>query len=154
MAILGTETKDRSIIAQDAIECAMAIRYVMENDVQPMLTSAGIPHINFRVGIDLGEVLIGRIGVHSHNFLSAVGTIANLACKLQGFARSNGICIGDALARCLHAHLQQYCEVGDHPDWNWQYNESGKPYDYYHFNLDWPDPLEWMRRGFASQAIS
>lgn len=153
MAILGTETLDRSIIAQDAIECAMAIRYVMEKDVQPLLASVGLPHINFRVGIDMGEVLIGRIGIHSHNFLSVVGTIANLSCKLQGFARSNGICIGDALAQELHPRLHQYCETGDHADWTWQYS-TGQPYDYYHFNLNWPDPLEWAQRGFFSQAVS
>lgn len=153
MAILGTETKDRGIIAQDAIECAMAIRYVMENDVQPLLSSVGLPHINFRVGIDMGEVLIGRIGVHSHNFLSVVGTIANLSCKLQGFARANGICIGDTLARNLHPHLHQYCEPGDHPDWTWNYNQTGQPYHYYHFKHDWPEPLEWVKRGFLSQLI-
>jgi len=154
MAILGTETKDRSIIAQDAIECAMAIRYVMENDIQPLLTSVGLPHINFRVGIDLGEVLIGRIGVHSHNFLSVVGTIANLACKLQGFARSNGICIGDTLAHCLHTQLHQYCVTGVDPDWQWHNPQTGHPYNYYHFNLDWPEPLEWSSRGFARQPIN
>ncbi|WP_318557312.1 adenylate/guanylate cyclase domain-containing protein [Geobacter anodireducens] len=151
MAILGTETKDRSIIAQEAIECAMAIRYVTENEVQPMLASVGLPHINFRVGIDLGEVLIGRIGIHSHNFLSVVGTIANLACKLQGLARSNGICIGDSLVRCLNPYLQIHAELGEHPDWAWQYTHTGQAYNYYHFNLDWPEPLEWFRRGFINQ---
>lgn len=151
MAILGTETKDCCIIAQDAIECAMAIRYVMENEVQPMLTSAGLPHINFRVGVDLGEVLIGRIGIHSHNFLSVVGTIANLACKLQGLARPNGICIGDSLACCLNPYLQQHVEIGECPDWTWQYSQTGQPYNYYHFTLNWPDPSEWVRRGFINQ---
>jgi class 3 adenylate cyclase len=151
MAILGTETKDRSVIAQDAIECAMAIRYVMENEVNSMLASVGLPPINFRVGIDLGEVLIGRIGIHSHNFLSVIGTYANLACKLQELARPNGICIGNSLASCLNQYLQQHIVIGEHPDWTWEYSQTSRPYNYYHFNLDWPDPVEWLRSGFRNQ---
>jgi adenylate cyclase len=152
MAILGAETKDLGTIAQDAIECAMAIRYVMENEVQPTLVAAGLPHVNFRIGIDMGNVLVGKIGVHSHNFLSAIGTIANIANKLQSHARPNGICIGEALATNLHSHLHQYCEVGDDPDWNWQRVETGQPYNHYHYNHDWPDPLTWTRTGFLQQA--
>lgn len=151
MAILGTETRDLNVIAQDAIECAMAIRYVMENNVQPALVAAGLPHINFRIGIDMGKVFIGRIGVHSHNFLSAVGTFANLASKIQKHARSNGICIGENIAVALHPHLYQFCEKGDHPEWNWQRTETGAPYDFYHFNHDWPDPDVWQKRGFFLQ---
>lgn len=153
MAILGTETKDLEVIAQDAIECAMAIRYVMANDIQQALTNAGLPNINFRIGIDMGTVLIGKIGVHSHNFLSAIGTIANLACKLQTYARSNGICIGEDLARSLHSYLHQFCEQGEHPDWSWQRSATGYPYNFYHFHHDWPDPEAWVKGGFVRQPV-
>lgn len=153
MAILGTETKDLGVIAQDAIECAMAIRYVMSNDIPPALSNAGLPNINFRVGVDMGQVLIGKIGIHTHNFLSAIGTIANLACKLQTYARPNGICIGETLARNLHPNLYQFCEQGEHPDWNWQTMATGQPYHFYHFHHDWPDPAEWVKSGFFRQLL-
>ncbi|BCR05642.1 hypothetical protein DESUT3_27110 [Desulfuromonas versatilis] len=52
MAIIGPETKDRIIIAQEAIQCAMDIRYVVENEVQAMLASDELLHTNFRIGID------------------------------------------------------------------------------------------------------
>lgn len=153
MAILGTETKDLNVIAQDAIECAMAIRYVMGNDIRQALSNAELPNINFRIGVDMGAVLIGKIGVHNHNFLSAIGTIANLSCKLQTYAQPNGICIGETLARNLHSYLHQFCEQGEHPDWNWQRVGTGQPYHFYHFHHDWPDPEEWVRGGFVRQPV-
>ena len=154
MAILGTESKDLNVIAQDAIECAMAIRYLMTNDIQPALARAGLPIINFRIGIDMGQVLIGKIGINNHNFLSAIGTAANLASKIQSLALSNGICIGNGLARNLHPYLYAFCEVGVHPEWTWRYGNNGPPYNFYHFNHDWPDPAEWIRGGFLRQPVA
>ena len=81
MAILGTETAEAKIIAQQAIESAQTIKYLMQVDVLPHLVSQGLPSLNFRIGIEMGEVLISRIGLHKMNFLTAVGSPANRASK-------------------------------------------------------------------------
>lgn len=63
MALLGTETLRKNIIAQEAIESAQIIKYMMKTDVLPQLIAHGLPYLNFRIGLDMGEVLISRIGI-------------------------------------------------------------------------------------------
>ena len=52
------ETRNSFLIARDAIESAMAMQYVMLNDIHSRLVNEGLPVMNFRIGIDMGEVLI------------------------------------------------------------------------------------------------
>jgi adenylate cyclase len=145
MAILGTETPNSEVIAREAIEVAQTIKYIMKSDVIPSLTAQGFPALNFRIGIEMGEVLISRIGLHSMNFLTAVGSPANRASKLEGLAKANGIAIGETLAHSLHVHLHSYLQKGDDPSWAWQYPDGETAYDYYHYNYEWPEPKQWLK---------
>ncbi len=138
MAIFGTETRDKSKIVRDAIEAAMAIRFVMLNDIKAKLASQELPSMDFRIGVETGELLLARIGIHSNNFLTAVGDAANRACKLQGLAGTNGICIGEDVALKLAPELQQYCVLGSDSAWDW--SRGNTPYQFYHFTHDWSDP--------------
>jgi class 3 adenylate cyclase len=101
MAIMGTETPDQDRIAREAIEAAHTIKYLMRTDVIPQLVAQGLPPLNFRIGIEMGELLISRIGLHDMNFLAAVGSLPTCASKLECLARPNGIAIGENLARNL-----------------------------------------------------
>ena len=106
MAIIGTETRDSFLIARDAIESAMAMRYIMLNDICNKFNEEGIPFVNFRIGIDMGDVLISRIGIDATNHLVVIGDAANRASKLHGYASSNGIVIGESIYSNLHPFLQ------------------------------------------------
>ena len=77
------------------------------------------------------------------NFLTAVGSPANRASKLEGLARPNGIAIGENFAKNLHPCLHKYLEKGEDPGWKWQSN--GVPYNYYHYIFDWYEPKLWLR---------
>lgn len=145
MAIFGTETRNNFLIARDAIESAMAMRYVMLNDIHPKFLNEEIPILNFRIGIDMEEVLISRIGIKNTNFLSVVGGAANRASKLQALAESNGICIGENIYRNLNPLLHQYCREGKHEDWNWSCIRTKAPYRFFYYDANWPDPKEWIR---------
>lgn len=145
MAILGTETPDQKIIARDAVEAAQTIRFIMKSDVLPQLVAQGFPPLSFRIGIEMGEVLISRIGLHNMNFLTAVGSPANRASKLEAFASKNGITIGESLAENLHPYLHQFLELGDDPAWDWHYDDKVTPYNYYHYNYEWYEPRAWIK---------
>ena len=145
MAIFGTETRNSAIIAKDAIECAMAIKYTIVNDLWQKLAELGLSPLDFRIGIDMGQLLIARLGIPSYSFLTAVGSSANRAAKLQSLARNNGICIGHNLFSNLHPDLWPYCEVGTDPSWQWIRGNPPVPYGFFHFLLDWPEPKEWMK---------
>jgi class 3 adenylate cyclase len=139
MALLGTKTTDQFLIARDAIESAMAIRFVMLNEIHPLLRRQELPLLNFRMGIDMGEVLLARIGIHYNSFITAVGSAANRAAKLQSLADSNGICIGDNLFQHLHPVYDDFCYEGAVPDWNWK-NNDGSAYHFYHYEGHWHEP--------------
>ena len=145
MAIFGTETRNSFLIARDAIECAMAMRYVMLNDIQPKLSSDGLLPLNFRIGIDMGEVLISRIGVNNLNFLTVVGDAANRASKLQSLANQNGICIAENFRNNISPQLHTFCAEDTHESWEWHYSQTKIPYKFFHFRWDWPDPKEWRK---------
>jgi class 3 adenylate cyclase len=145
MAIMGTETSDEERIAKEAIEAAQTIKYLMTNDVFPKLAEQGAPSLNFRIGVEMGEVLISRIGLHSMNFLTAVGSPANRASKLESLAEPNGIAIGEGLAKTLHPYLQQFMHLGEDPSWDWCYEDGITPYNYYHYSFDWPTPEDWPK---------
>lgn len=145
MAIIGTETSDQKVIARDAIEIAQTIKFIMKSDVLPQLVAQGIPPLNFRIGIEMGEVLISRIGLPNMNFLTAVGSPANRASKLEALANKNGITIGDNLARNLHPYLLQFLILGDDTTWDWYYDDHETPYNYYHYTFEWYEPREWIK---------
>jgi len=145
MAIFGTETRNSFLIARDAIECAMAMKYIMLNDINPKLVSDGLPSFNFRIGIDMGEVLISRIGVNNLNFLTVVGDAANRASKLQELANQNGICIAEDFYKNIAPLLHQFCAEDTNEKWGWKYPVTGIPYRYFHFTCNWPEPRDWMK---------
>jgi len=139
MALSGTRTTDQFLIARDAIESAMMIRYVMLHAIHPLLRRQELPLLNFRMGIHMGEVLLARIGIHNASFITAVGSAANRAAKLQSLADSNGICIGDNSFQHLHPMYDEFCYEGEDPNWNWK-NKDGDAYHFYHYEGYWHEP--------------
>lgn len=145
MAIFGTETRDESEIANASFECAMAIKYVMVNELGPLFDSQQLPKLAFRIGIDMGEIVIARIGTNTTSFLTAVGSAANRAAKLQSLAQRNGICIGDNMFRNLPSWVDEDCMRGQDPSWNWVYSDDDStPYSFYHFTGQLPHPRNWI----------
>lgn len=145
MAVFGTETRNDFLIARDTIEAAMSMRYIILNQVNPRLTKRNLPPLGFRIGIDMEEVLIARVGLEGTNFLTVVGAGANRASKLQNYAKVNGICLGENLHSNLHPELHAYCEQGAHQDWKWVYKGSNRPYRFFHFEGNWPEPSQWIK---------
>lgn len=139
MAILGTETTDNQRIAVSATECALTMRYFMANDIRDCLEKNQLPVMSFRISIDMEELLISRIGIPNHNFITVVGDAANRAAKLQELARVNGICLGENIANQLPTFLYQYLVKGESPVW------KDKIYSYFHLDCNWSDPVEWVK---------
>lgn len=135
MAVFGVETNNE-VTANQALDIAEEMFYVLKTVVNPTLASLGIAPIRARIGIDMGQILISRIGVpngssaHERNSLTAVGPAANLACKMQGMAGENEIWVGDAVRRSARQdRLYLFdCVTPDH----WLWNYGGNPNARYH----------------------
>jgi TolB-like protein/class 3 adenylate cyclase/Tfp pilus assembly protein PilF len=90
-----------SIVA--AVECAMAVQKLMAE------RNAGIPedrHMLFRVGINLGDVLIEGDDI--------LGEGVNIAARLEGIAQPGGICISDIAYQQVQGKVSaQFIDVGE-----------------------------------------
>jgi adenylate cyclase len=98
MAYFGEGATTDQERVKPAVEAAGKMHYYNEHILGPYLESRGLPRLQFRIGIDVGPVTIGRVGVKSsdrdYNSLVAIGTTANVACKIMKLIPSGGICVG------------------------------------------------------------
>ncbi len=140
MALIGLG-EDDATAANLALDVAVTTFAVLRHLVNPALASRGIEPVAARIGIDLGDMLIARIGTrtgssdHPRNFLTAVGPAPNIACKLQGKAGTDEIWVGD-LVKC---HAGQYRQPHfrrrdlQDTDWIWIYKGTTERYPYWNY---------------------
>ncbi len=83
--------------AQLAVDAAVTMHCYNDQVISPRLKKIGLPEIRFRVGIEAGTVTVANVGIvgGDHRSLVAIGTTANVACKLMTLLPSGGIVIGD-----------------------------------------------------------
>lgn len=87
-----------------AVDCAMAMKYYIEHFLNDVLPRKQFPNLTFRIGIDSGEAVVKDIGDSSNKqHKDLIGLTINLASKIQGRAKDNGILIGNTTLRGLHA---------------------------------------------------
>jgi len=145
MALIGTENSDEES-ANLALDSAVIIFYVLEHLINPYLINKGIEKIQARIGIDLGDLLIARIGLptgtsrHNRNFLTAVGPTANTSCKIEGMAGTNQIWVGDSIKVNAKEFRQKHFVKKTPSDWKWIYSNSNEVYHVWHYNAVKPKP--------------
>lgn len=146
MGIVGIDKTDEEA-ADAALDIAVSALYALENLVNPFLFNVGIPHVSLTVGIDLGPLLLARIGNKTgnakldRNFLTAVGPSANLACRLQQeIAGENEIWTGNNIFQHSAASRKKYFTDKTPPGWTWIYHGTTTPYKIWHYNATRVDP--------------
>lgn len=148
MAVIGAEagTTDAEA-ANAALDVATTSFYMLEHLVNPHLEGEGIEAVNARIGIDLGTLLVARIGLpkgtakQERSFLTAVGPAANLACHLQQMADTNQIWAGDLVATNARADRQNFFKDKTPEGWTWTYKgQPSRTYNIWHYNAVKTDP--------------
>jgi adenylate cyclase len=123
MAIVGVGESQEDA-ATKAINVAVISLYVIRHIVNPHLEAKGIEPIEAKFGIDMGSLLLARIGtrrgaakvVRSH--ITAVGPTANIAFALQEHAGPDEILIGHLVFE--HAEKRvDFMHSVDIPGWEW-----------------------------------
>jgi adenylate cyclase len=112
MAYFGEGAATDAEAVKPAVEAAIMMHYVNDTWIRLMMDKDGRLPINFRVGIDVGPITIARVAIHggSHGGIVAVGTAANVACKLMKQIPNGGICIGEKTYHALPNGLAQSCQ--------------------------------------------
>jgi class 3 adenylate cyclase len=113
--------------------------------ISPRLEKLGLPRVKFRVAIDTGSVIVANVGIkggeRDHRSLVAIGTTANIACKLMALLPDGGIVLGNSARHHLtpdwraettpHGTLPGYVSKGTstpYPAWLVKYRAPYNPF--------------------------
>lgn len=110
MAYFGTDSADEEEAVRQAVESAVVMHYVNDALISPWLAQQRFHQVTFRVGVNFGEVTIGKVGVPGGlNTFVAIGTPANIACKIMRLIPEGGICIGNEVRKRLPPGWDTWC---------------------------------------------
>ncbi len=120
-----------------AVSCGLTMQRTAERIINPVLDAINIPKIQFRLGIDHGQVTVAKLGAaRRFNALVAVGTAANVANKTLRFGGPGEIIIGDTVKSELPISWHQFA-IPIFENSGWIYRASGLPYLFYRYTGRW-----------------
>lgn len=110
MAYFGDGETSTSAIVKPAAEAAVVMHFINDEYLTPWFQSQGILPVRFRIGIEVGEVTIARVGIHgSESDLVAIGSPANISNKIMKLIPNGGICLGNAAKGALPLYWDRKC---------------------------------------------
>ena len=136
MGLFGTESGTNvNEDVNNAAQCALDLKLLLKNSLNPYLAKNNLPQIEIGMGIDYGPVLMEKVGLRGENQFSLAGRAVSLAAKMQGLARSNNIYVGDNFyKRVTFKNIKQYCIPLNLGSIDWPYN-----YPIYHMDAYWTE---------------
>lgn len=118
----------------NAIDCALTMRGLIRDAVNPSLQEVGLPIIDVRVGIESGAAVAITVGhPSSKQHRDLIGQTLNLACKIQASAAPGEIRLGQIAYQNLHTMWRKGCQTVPLAP-NWPYSLfDGRRYPIYSF---------------------
>ncbi len=122
---------------QRAVACALTMHAVNDDIITPILTSAGVAPIQFRISMDHGAITVARIGAPLRfNANVAIGNTANFAAHMLEKINSNVIALGHSAYRRLPNTWSQWA-MRSVIATGWIFIESRQPYPLYLYSGRW-----------------
>jgi class 3 adenylate cyclase len=116
--------------------------YANASLINPILRASRIEELKFRVGIDYGSVTIAQIGAAKRfGSLAAIGTTANVACKILDVAGPDEVVLGENVVRRLPPSWRSQWCILKKSDTGWYYQTTGSPYRFFAYIGRWTQPL-------------
>jgi adenylate cyclase len=102
-ALFGARTRSRAAV-ESAVCCAIEMQLAMEAFNQAN-QEAGLPPLHMGIGINTGEVLVGRIGSERHSEYTVIGSEVNLASRIEACCVGGQILISESCLERLRPGL-------------------------------------------------
>jgi class 3 adenylate cyclase len=118
----------------NALDCALTLRRLVNDGLNPCLIKLGFPAIQVRIGLDSGEAYVQTVGnPDTKQHKDIIGAVVSLAAKIQATAQPNGIHIGQIMLKNLHTNWRLGCVQIPFPD-KWEYKlAADKLYPIYQY---------------------
>ncbi|MFQ5757971.1 MAG: adenylate/guanylate cyclase domain-containing protein [Acidiferrobacterales bacterium] len=100
MAVFGVPVAKPDDAAR-AVACALEMQNAMAS-VNAEIEDRGLPHLSMGIGLSTGEAVAGNIGSESRVKYSVIGSIVNLAARIEGIASGGQIFASDATFNEIH----------------------------------------------------
>jgi len=139
MAYFGGTESELETASRTACDCAAVMHAINDYVLTPWFESQSVRPVKFRVGIDAGQMTIARVGIPNlAEQRVAIGSHANIACKIMRFAPHGGICIGNN----VHKYLKDSWKgtTSELPPTGFVYVRSQIPYKAWNLNYTPPRP--------------
>jgi adenylate cyclase len=134
----GISTAER---VKAAVEAATVMHFFNDQLCTPWLKKENVPPLHFRIGIDDGPVTIARVGIGGESSSRvAIGTPANIACKLMNLIPNGGVCIGDVVYQNLPNGWAGSCQSSARNS-GFIYVKSQQPYLAWELNYRLTEPM-------------
>ena len=140
-AVLAYFNAENALVypADNIVNCAKSMIRVLNEAINPVLSTNDYPTIAAKIGIDSGENMIVRYGsdrIKSH--VDILGASMNMAAKIQNMAEPNQILIGGDVYARLHPETQKTFnqKIFDDSKWKYHSRKTGKIYPIYVYNID------------------
>lgn len=111
-AYFGGKSVDKNKAVEMALTACSMFTYFVKNDLKDVFYQEGIEDINTRIGIDFGDdkdVLWANFGFLNISELTTLSLHTSLAKKMQAYAESNGVVVGQN----IKDRLQTYEDIFD-----------------------------------------
>lgn len=125
--------------AQRAVSCALTMFHAAAK-FEPVFQASDIEPFHFRIGIEHGMITVAEVGkARGFHGIVAVGTTANVACKMLKVAKKDEIVIGDRLAAELPPNWQGFVRQATN-ETGWVYRHSAEAYPFHKYTGRWVTP--------------
>lgn len=137
MAYFEDTSAGSSLGSERAISAALTMFYVTANLINPILLKNNLLPLRFRIGIDYGWVTIAKLGAAKRfNSIVAIGTTANIACKMLAHADPEELIIGENVVASLPEQRRHWCKIKT-VNSGWIYRKLNRPYPFYTYSGRW-----------------
>lgn len=105
--------------ADNVILCGLMMIEIVKKNISPHIKSKGLPALECRVGADYGDVQVVKLYSEKLPFsLEVIGSVMNVAAKIQAEADTNEMFIGQNLAELIYTDFRVHCEPKDELKFN------------------------------------
>jgi class 3 adenylate cyclase len=117
----------------NALYCAYTMKKYIIKFLNPILKEKGFPEINFRIGINSGDVIKTIVGYNKiKQHFDLIGQTINIASKIQNLPIENNILLGQSTNPQLHNFWKtKLKEIELSNDWDLKKIEEHKEYKVY-----------------------
>lgn len=120
-------------VCSNTVNCARAMMKVVDHAINPVLRENGYPELKVKVGIDVGENQIVRLGDN----IDLLGYTMSIAGKMVEIAEPGQIVIGEWVYKKLKKQFRELFSKMElsHKKWNYRDSKEGKIYTLYSMNV-------------------